>query len=438
MDKERWTRLLNTVTGEIQYDEMRVHESPTAVSVGLSVPPVPPSTTGSAAVPPACCCWDSPLPSVSHLPCSLAGSSVALQISSAGGRCLRSAMTHVRLCEQPVRWSFPASATTRVFFDGLHQEVVVLSGSQCFTSDFGSASLFDRHITCGHFAPSRSPRFANGGSHKFREQIFSIPYVPVPFAVQHSRLSQYSRRQVLAAIRFPDAANDSDGSGARAIRHVSALIEISETFTLHSFFESPSQFYSLSPNSSAPFSSPPTAPLSASASAALAAHSQLPRRADLLPDVSRRPHRVVARASARLVLGDGGERRAARIRIGRGQRRRHHCAARATGAASARTQMGVKNAFVVFAICGLFCIHVLGRGLDNQWNALMRSISPQTRNNATYERKRGIALTRSYIRNGTHPRHRTSSPTSSSSPRTRSSSTRWSRRAHRKRRRSNR
>jgi hypothetical protein len=73
-------------------------------------------------------------------------------------------MTHVRLCERPVRWSFDVNASTRVFYDGLHQEVVVLSGGQCYTSDFHSATLFDRHIRSALVAVLQSHRILSSHS----------------------------------------------------------------------------------------------------------------------------------------------------------------------------------------------------------------------------------------------------------------------------------
>ena len=55
-------------------------------------------------------------------------------------------MSHVTLCERPIRWSFAPSITTRVFYDGLHQEVVVLADAQCHVSDLANAKMVDQRL----------------------------------------------------------------------------------------------------------------------------------------------------------------------------------------------------------------------------------------------------------------------------------------------------
>ena len=52
-------------------------------------------------------------------------------------------IAHVMLCRAPVIWKFPTNVVSRVFYDNLHGEIVVVADGRCYSSDFATSSLFE-------------------------------------------------------------------------------------------------------------------------------------------------------------------------------------------------------------------------------------------------------------------------------------------------------
>ncbi len=60
---------------------------------------------------------------------------------------LTGTQAHVVLCGKPVTWKFPPMITSRVFYDNLHTEIVVIADGKCYSSNFATGSLFEYPFT---------------------------------------------------------------------------------------------------------------------------------------------------------------------------------------------------------------------------------------------------------------------------------------------------